>query len=126
MALPLRAFGFAAGLAAAIAALRLIRRRLRTKLEPEAQPGTASTGLTPLSADELSARISLEEIYQDGLKTACHRDVSESEVALLESDGGCSAYGDSDVDLVVRIFEEVLGRLPIASTTSAPATAASS
>ena len=80
MVLPLRAFGFAAGLAAAIAALRLIRRRLRTKLEPEAQPGTASTGLTPLSEDELSARISLEEIYQDGLKTACHRDVSESEV----------------------------------------------
>ena len=106
MALPLRAFGFAAGLAAAIAALRLIRRRL----EPEAQPDTASTGLSPLSADELSARIALEEIYQDGLKTACHRDVSESEVALLESDGGCSAYGDSDVDLVVRIFEDVFGR----------------
>ena len=98
MALPLRVFGFAVGLAAAIAALqlirrrlrtRLIRRRLRTKLEPEAQPGTASTGLTPLSEDELSARISLEEIYQDGLKTACHRDVSESEVALLESDVSC-------------------------------------
>ena len=109
--LPLRALGLAAaGLAAAIAALRLVRR-LKLQVELEARrPGTASTGHTPVCADELGTRISLEEIYQDGLKTACHRDVSASEIALLESDGGCSAYGDSDVDLVVRVFEEVLGR----------------
>ena len=107
----LRALGLAAaGLAAAIAALRLVRRlKLQVELE-DRRPGTASTGRTHVCADELGARISLEEIYQDGLKTACHRDVSASEIALLESDGGCSAYGDSDVDLVVRVFEEVLGR----------------
>ena len=112
MGLPLRALGLAAGLAAAvIVALRLARRLRTLQVELEARrPGTAAMGRTPLCADELGTRIALEEIYQDGLKTACHRDVSASEVALLESDGGCSAYGDSDVDLVVRVFEEVLGR----------------
>lgn len=102
---PLRALILAAGLATAVAALRLVRRLCTLQVQTEARrPGTA------ICADELGTRISLEEIYQDGLKTACHRDVSASEVALLESDGGCSAYGDSDLDLVVRVFEEVLGR----------------
>lgn len=72
----------------------------------------------PLSSSmtgaELKLRVAVEEICAAGVFEACHKSVSASELAQLEADGGCSAYGDTDVDLALYCAVELLGR-PITS-----------
>lgn len=67
-----------------------------------------------LTAAELKLRVAVEEICAAGVFEACHKGVSASELAQLEADGGCSAYGDTDVDLALHCAVELLGR-PITS-----------
>ena len=93
----------------------------RSPMVEEAAPGTIAAAASdisvetpqspfPLTTAETLLRIAVEEIYAQGLFEACHSGVSNAELAQLEEDGGCSAYGDTDADLVLHCATELLGR----------------
>ena len=63
-----------------------------------------------LSERELAIRVAIDEIiYGGSLTKKCFDGVPPEELALLSEDDGCSAYGDTDVD-ILTLFEEVRGR----------------
>lgn len=63
-----------------------------------------------LSVDDVAARVALEEIFASGLTDACFHYVPARELELLKEAGGNDAYGDTEVDQVVQIAEELLNR----------------
>ena len=84
-----------------------LKRGRRGPRRPRKVPVLQFEPSSELSASELASRIAVEEIYASGLYDTCHRAVSKEELSLLEADGGCSAYGDTDVDIVTACFESL-------------------
>jgi hypothetical protein len=85
------------------------------RMVPSTSEGSALSA-SETSATELYVRTTIDEILYDGsLTSTCFQPLPSKDDELINLGGGnCTAYGDTDVDVVLTMFEEARGH-PVTS-----------